>query len=123
MLPVSDNDASSLAVAGRPGPPRRQPRYEQTAHAGQVSTSGRWRPPTTVTTPPRSSTTGALSHAVAGGLQALVGLDQEGNGGWAPPRVGGFGAIPTRGEVCHAAGRGAHRPGLRRGMWRRWTAR
>jgi hypothetical protein len=49
----SDNRSPSVVVASLPGHPRRQPRYEQTTQAGQVSISGRWRPPTTVTTPPQ----------------------------------------------------------------------
>jgi len=128
------NDVSLLAVADRPGHPRRQPRYEQTTQAGQVSVSGRWRPPTTVTTPPRSSTTGATSHAAAGGLQPLSGADQEGNGGytahWAYLREALDLLValgPTFGEAIEAArGRPMHRrrhpdaPRARhRRMWRR----
>jgi hypothetical protein len=66
-----------------------------------------WCPPTAVTTPPRSWATGGLSHAVAGGLQPLVGLINKVTGGywWLRVLVGGLpGGRVLVGEVADGDG-------------------
>jgi DNA invertase Pin-like site-specific DNA recombinase len=56
-------------------PEQAVPRYGQACGSPGLYQRS-WRPPATVTTPPRSWSTRALSHAVAGGLQPLTGADQ-----------------------------------------------
>jgi len=54
-----------------------------------------------VTTPPRSSTTGALSHAVAGGLQPLTGTDKKVTG--VSPNRSGSPDSPTSSDCTRAS--------------------
>src|SRR4051794_7095803 len=65
--------------------PTRTPAPAATLRADHASGSGLYQRSLAPAGPgdntPRSSTTGATSHARTGGLQPLTGVDQKGNGG------------------------------------------
>jgi len=80
-LSDSDIEISSSVTAGDQDSCAGSHETSRPSSRGQVSISGHGRPPITVTTPPRSSVTGEISHAANGGLQPLLQGYQEGNGG------------------------------------------